>query len=107
QNTADHSTNEIVFVIIPHIIRGPELFHGSADMLDVGTANAIQLRPANKVALPANTAPAVGLPGSGATGTASPSSGASGAVQSAAIAAPAPVPAPMTAPGQGGPGMMA
>src|SRR6202453_156209 len=33
QDTSDHSTNEIVFVLIPHIIRGPEISAGSADML--------------------------------------------------------------------------
>ena len=43
QDTSDHSTNEIVFVIIPHIIRGPDMLHGD-EMLDVGTANSIQLR---------------------------------------------------------------
>jgi general secretion pathway protein D len=47
QTNADHSTNEIVFVIIPHILRGPEGSHGSADMIDVGTANALQLRTIN------------------------------------------------------------
>ena len=32
--------DEIVFVLVPHIIRGPEMSPGSEDMLDVGTANA-------------------------------------------------------------------
>jgi general secretion pathway protein D len=44
QDTSDHSTNEIVFVLIPHIIRGLESSHGNVDMLDVGTANSISLR---------------------------------------------------------------
>src|ERR1700691_5362264 len=52
QDTSDHSTNEIVFVIIPHIIRGPEGSHGNVDLLDVGTANALSLRLINK-AVPA------------------------------------------------------
>jgi len=57
QDTSDHSTNEIVFVLIPHIIRGPEGQRGSADMLDVGTANSITLRRSNsKPATPASTA---------------------------------------------------
>src|SRR6202041_1252286 len=34
QDTSDHSTNEIVFVLIPHIIRGPEISPGGLDMLD-------------------------------------------------------------------------
>ena len=45
--TTDHSENEIVFVLIPHIIRGPEGQHGNVDMLDVGTANALELRRSN------------------------------------------------------------
>ena len=64
QDTSDHSTNEIVFVLIPHIIRGPEGQRGSADMLDVGTANALTLRRSNsKPATPASTA-APGAPAS-------------------------------------------
>ena len=64
QDTSDHSTNEIVFVLIPHIIRGPEGQRGSADMLDVGTANSITLRRSNsKPATPASTA-APGAPAS-------------------------------------------
>jgi general secretion pathway protein D len=52
QENTDHSTNEIVFVLIPHIIRGPEIAHG-ADLLDVGTANALSLRLAStKPAVP-------------------------------------------------------
>src|SRR5208337_4403846 len=47
QDTSDHSENEIVFVLIPHIIRGPEGPRGNVDMLDVGTANAIELRRSN------------------------------------------------------------
>ncbi len=47
QDTADHSTNEIVFVLVPHIVRGPDTSHSSEDMLDVGTANALSLRRAN------------------------------------------------------------
>jgi general secretion pathway protein D len=44
QDTSDHSTNEIVFVLIPHIIREPEVSRGSGDLLDIGTANSIMLR---------------------------------------------------------------
>jgi general secretion pathway protein D len=64
QDTSDHSTNEIVFVLVPHIIRGPDTSHGSEDMLDVGTANALSLRrtntkaPDSPSATPPATAPA-------------------------------------------------
>jgi general secretion pathway protein D len=47
QDTSDHSTNEIVFVLIPHIIRGPDTSHSGAEMIDVGTANALELRRSN------------------------------------------------------------
>src|SRR5271155_5154500 len=62
QDTSDHSTNEIVFVLIPHIIRSLDTSHGSEDMLDVGTANALTLRVAPKPA----TAPVVTAPAPGA-----------------------------------------
>ncbi len=44
QDTSDHSTNEIVFILIPHIVRGLDVVHGGADMIDVGTAAALSLR---------------------------------------------------------------
>jgi len=64
QDTSDHSSNEIVFVLVPHIIRGPDLSHGGADMLDIGTANAIVLRrSSSKPAAPASSvAPAPAPP---------------------------------------------
>jgi general secretion pathway protein D len=42
QTNTEDQTTEIVFVLVPHIIRGPEISR-SAELLDVGTANAIQL----------------------------------------------------------------
>jgi general secretion pathway protein D len=72
QDTADHSTNEIVFVLIPHIIRGLDTTHSGADLLDVGTANGISLRlasdkPTGPVGTVAPGAPA--SPGAGAANT--------------------------------------
>ncbi len=61
QTNTEHQEDEIVFVIIPHIIRGPEMSHGSLDVLDVGTANSIYLRPKPAVMAtpaPPSTAPA-------------------------------------------------
>src|SRR5262249_28503635 len=43
QTNTEHRENEIVFALVPHIIRGPEQSR-SPDMLDIGTANAIELR---------------------------------------------------------------
>ena len=67
QDTSDHSTNEIVFVLVPHIIRGPEISHGNLDMIDVGTANALELRRSNSQApspasMPATVPPPAAAP---------------------------------------------
>jgi general secretion pathway protein D len=62
QDTSDHSQQELIFVLVPHIIRAPEFPHGG-DLLDVGTANAISLRHTSaKLAAP-GTAPAATTPG--------------------------------------------
>src|SRR5580693_8276413 len=100
QDTSDHSTNEIVFVLIPHIIRGPDTAHSSEDMLDVGTANAISLRRNNtKTDAPAGTVPTTGP----APATSSPGM----APQGAAIAVPPPAQQTLTSSGQPAPNPMA
>lgn len=43
QTTQDHRENEIVFAIVPHIIRGTELSEMNQRAIDIGTANAIEL----------------------------------------------------------------
>ena len=73
QTNTDHSENEIVFVVIPHIVRGPEWSRRGDEMLDVGTANSISLRRSS-------TQPAASAP----QGAASPGPGVQGpAVQGA------------------------
>ena len=47
QTTQDHSENEIVFAIVPHIIRGTEVSEINQRAIDIGTANAIELRHSN------------------------------------------------------------
>ncbi len=44
QTTTDHSETETVFVLIPHIVRAHEYSDINQEALDVGTANAIELR---------------------------------------------------------------
>src|SRR4029077_9103114 len=44
QSTTDHSQTETVFVLIPHIVRSHEYDDLNQAALDVGTANAIELR---------------------------------------------------------------
>jgi general secretion pathway protein D len=62
QTNTEHRENEIVFVLIPHIIRGPEASRSNLDMLDVGTANALELRRSGSK--PVAPAPAVAAPAS-------------------------------------------
>ena len=57
QTQTDHSENEIVFVLIPHIVREPDLEAASEKAIDVGTANSIQLRRIAPLVAPA-TVPA-------------------------------------------------
>jgi len=45
QTQTDHSENEIVFALIPHIVRGPDVNELNQREIAVGTANAIELRP--------------------------------------------------------------
>ncbi len=94
-DTRDHRENELVFALIPHIVRGPEVNDSNQRLIDVGTANSLQLRHiAKSEAVPAGGAPATGAPpGAGQAGQARPAN--PGAVT------PVPTPAPTTAPGAG------
>jgi general secretion pathway protein D len=63
QSNVEHSTNEIVFALIPHIIRSRDVTDLNEKALEVGTAAAIELRRASQApppvpgneAAPANT----------------------------------------------------
>jgi general secretion pathway protein D len=61
QSTTDHSETETVFVLIPHIVRAHEYNDMNQEALDVGTANAIELRRVSHQAPPAQS-PAVQPP---------------------------------------------
>src|ERR1700756_832866 len=65
QDTRDHRENELVFALIPHIVRGPDVNDSNQRLIDVGTANALQLRHISKVeTVPAGqTAAPAGAPG--------------------------------------------
>ncbi len=60
QTTQDHSENEIIFAIVPHIIRGTEVSEINQRAIDIGTSTTIELRrkpqaaPAQTPAQPAN-----------------------------------------------------
>ena len=66
QTQTDHSENEIVFALIPHIVRGIDLTELNQRELEVGTGNAISLRRVAKPVSP--TGPAA----DGATPAATP-----------------------------------
>ncbi len=61
QVQTENQEDEIVFVLVPHIIRGPEPSR-SNELLDVGTANAIQLRLVNTKPAAVPSAPAPSVP---------------------------------------------
>jgi general secretion pathway protein D len=58
QRTQDHSQDETVFAITPHIIRGTTLSELNQRAIDIGTANSIELRHLSRPAAPASPAPA-------------------------------------------------
>ncbi|HXM20026.1 MAG TPA: cohesin domain-containing protein [Terriglobales bacterium] len=57
QSTTDHSETETVFVLIPHIVRSHEYSDMNQQALDVGTANAIELRRVSHQNAPPPAAP--------------------------------------------------
>jgi len=57
-DTRDHRENELVFALIPHIVRAPDVNDQNQRLIDVGTANALQLRHVAKQETVPATAPA-------------------------------------------------
>jgi general secretion pathway protein D len=74
--------NEIVFVLIPRIVRGPEISDLNQRAIDIGTANAIDLRRVSRPAAPAapatQTPVAPSLPAMPAPASANPQTGGAG-----------------------------
>ena len=62
QTTQDHSESEIVFAIVPHIIRGTDVNEMNQRPIDIGTANTIELRHMNRPAATPVSAPASQTP---------------------------------------------
>jgi len=67
QTAQDHAENEIVFAIIPHIIRGTDVNEINQRAIDIGTSTTIELRH-TRTAAPANAAPAIPAPASQPSG---------------------------------------
>ena len=79
QTTTDHSEDETVFAITPHIIRGTDVTEANQRPIDIGTASTIELRHVSKPAAPAGSPAATGqasaAPGSNRPPTAQPPAG--------------------------------
>jgi general secretion pathway protein D len=90
QVTQDHSSDETVFAITPHIIRGTSLSELNQRAIDIGTQNSIQLRHVSRAAAPATTPgtpvgqPAGSQPGANQSAIPPPSSGANAGAQGSA-----------------------
>ncbi len=65
QTQQDHAESEIVFAIVPHIIRGTDVNEMNQRPIDIGTANTIELRHLSRAAAP--VAPAGQVPVAPAT----------------------------------------
>jgi general secretion pathway protein D len=83
QTTTDHSETETVFVLIPHIVRQHEYNEMNQEALDVGTANAIELRRVSHQAAPAQ------IPGAQPQGAPAPVPGPANQPPGAAAMPPA------------------
>ena len=68
QTTQDHSENEIVFAIVPHIIRGTDVNEINQRQIEIGTANTIELRHVSQTVPTPAAPPATGQPTSPAAG---------------------------------------
>jgi general secretion pathway protein D len=111
QTTQDHATDELVFAIVPHIIRGSEVSEINQRAIDIGTANTIFLRHVNRPAAPPVPAnPPAGQPGTtpqppANQASATPPAGGSVPAQ-AANPSPVPVVQPATQAANGMPSFM-
>jgi general secretion pathway protein D len=88
-DTRDHRENELVFALIPHIVRGMDVSDSNQRMIDVGTANSLELR---RVSRTVEQAPSGG-PTTGTPAAQPPSAGQAVKPTSPTPSAPTPVPA--------------
>ncbi len=93
QTTQDHSENQIVFAIVPHIIRGNDVNEVNQRPIEIGTSTTIALHhskqatpaagaPQGSQAPPQSAAPATQPAGRPAQGTPAPNSASGGAAAS-------------------------
>jgi general secretion pathway protein D len=94
QTTQDHSENQIVFAIVPHIIRGNDVNEVNQRPIEIGTSTTIALHHSKQQAAPAagapegsqpspqSAAPATQPAGRPAPGSSAPNSASGGAAAS-------------------------
>src|SRR5262249_44951183 len=99
QDTRDHRENELVFALVPHIVRGPEVNDSNQRLIDVGTANSLQLRHISKTE--ASAGGGIAAAAAGTQQAAAPGGSIRPVTPAPAGATQAPTPAPTTAPGAG------
>ncbi len=58
QSQTERIQNEILFVLTPHIVRSLDVTEFNTRAINIGTANAIEIRRVQPVAAPASTTPA-------------------------------------------------
>src|SRR3954447_20095539 len=73
QTTQDHSENQIVFAIVPHIIRATDVNEVNQRAIDIGTATTIGLHRASRSAAPSGSASQPGQSGTPSIVPAGPS----------------------------------
>jgi general secretion pathway protein D len=91
----EHITNELVFILVPHIVRSQELNEMNRRTFDVGTGGSIDLRMASKPSAPTAATPAASAPVNQP-----PAQPAGGATVTPSRQPVTPTPAPNQAPGQ-------
>jgi general secretion pathway protein D len=64
----EHVTDELIFILVPHIVRAQELNDLNRRTFDVGTGGSIDLRMSGKPATPATATPAATTPAQPANG---------------------------------------
>jgi general secretion pathway protein D len=74
QTTQDHSENEIIFAIVPHIIRGTEVSEINQRAIDIGTSTTIELRHSRQQATPAQAPTQPATPSTQPQGNPAPAS---------------------------------
>jgi general secretion pathway protein D len=106
QTNTERKENEIVFVMVPHIIRGQDLTTMNQSVISVGTSNAIELHSASRPVTAPTPAAATPAPATASPAPASQPPAAAPQAQTAPLAQ-TPVPAAATPASASAPGSFA